>query len=343
MRTIRVAITPAEVAELEEKLLILSNELGRPLGFSIEKMERRSLSLVGYFKTKKMATDELRLLGLDKRVTHGFLKDRDWQLCMRNHFEPLYYRGVAWVPTWSKSTKKAGTILKFDPEMAFGSGNHPTTRLCLKRLVELLEKYRGQELPPPTPALRAGKYIGGSAPITPMSLEIPVASASTTPEGLPLYSPTLRCSLGGANKGYGCIPTRGKRPTLLDIGCGSGILGITADRLGAKAIGIDYDPEAIIVSRRNAKLNHSKALFKIGDVYKDNIPSSDIVVANLLGNIITDNAQKLWNCVNPGGTLILSGLLKEELEKIAALFPSPSRLCRLGNWGAVVVRKDSRI
>lgn len=273
MHTVKITLTPDEALAVEEKLLTLANERGKPLNFSLIVLPQKAL-LTGYFKNRAASLKELKLLGMEARAHHGYLRDRDWQDSVKKHFKPLVYRGVAWVPSWQKhfSKKKAKTVIKLDIGMAFGTGNHPTTRLCLRRLVELMERY--------------------------------------------------------------------KSPTVLDIGCGSGILAITADKLGAKrAEGFDLDEHSIVVCRRNAKLNRSKAKFAVKDLYKTKLVPADIVLANLLGNLITDTAKKLWASVKPGGTLVLSGLLKEELDKIAKLFPAKAKKTVLGKWGVLVIKK----
>jgi len=282
-----------EAPALEEKLLEISNELGKPLNFSLLLLPQRAM-LTGYFKDRKASLEQLKLIGMAERAQHGFLRDRDWQDSVKKHFKPLIYRNVAWVPVWQKKFDRKGakTVLRFDPGMAFGTGNHPTTRLCLRRLVELMAEYM--------PRAKDRSY----------NHSVPTSRTKNS-------------------------------PTVLDIGCGSGILAITADKLGAKkAEGFDLDEHSIVVAKRNTKLNHSSARCFVGDLYKDKLVAADIVFANLLANLIEDNAKKLWAAVKPGGTLVLSGLLKEELEKIAALFPCPARLHRLGKWGAVVVRKN---
>lgn len=276
MHTVKIELSPAEATSLEEKLLELANERGKPLNFSILLLPRRAAIMTGYFKTRAESLAQLRLIGMEKRAHHGFLRDHDWQDSVKKHFKPLVYRRVAWLPVWQKKfdrkKAKADVVLKFDIGMAFGTGNHPTTRLCLRRLVELMEKYN-------------------------------------------------------------C-------PNILDAGCGSGILAITADKLGAgKTTGFDLDEQSIIVAKRNAKINRSRAVFKFGDLYKNKLPTADIVLGNLLGNLITDNAKRLWKTVNRGGVLVLSGLLKEELESIAKLFPAPAKHYRLGKWGALVIMK----
>jgi ribosomal protein L11 methyltransferase len=297
MYTIKVDLTLAQCDEMEDRLLIVANELGKPLNFSLLRIaEKKRALLTGYFKTHAEASAQLKLiepLPQQAVIHHGVLHNRDWQDWSKHHFKPFTYRNFAWVPNWltdkelsqflkskklssiqlaKQNPKNNSTVIRLEIGMAFGTGNHPTTRLCLRQLVETMENY--------------------------------------------------------------------SRPTLLDVGCGSGILGITAEKLGAKkVIGFDIDEHSIAVARRNAKMNASRAKFSVGDVYADQLPVSDIVLANLLGNLIIDNAHKLWEAVANDGTLILSGLLVEELDKIARFFPAPARAYKLGKWGVLVIKK----
>ena len=277
MHTVKITLPRESAADWEEKLLLVANDLGRPLNFSLLVMPTHAL-LTGYFKKREESLKQLKLLGLEGQVTHGYLRDRDWQDSVKKHFSPLIYRNVAWIPSWTKnfskisSNKKIKTVIRLDIGMAFGTGNHPTTRLCLRRLVETLRDYQ--------------------------------------------------------------------KPSVLDIGCGSGILAITADKLGAsRAEGFDLDEHSIVVARRNARMNRSRAKLAVRDLYKTKLPKSDIVLANLLFDLIADNAKKLWTAVKPGGTLILSGLLKTQLGDIAKMFPAKARPTRLGQWGVLVIKK----
>lgn len=283
MHTVKVPLTLAEASLYEEKLLELANELGRPLNFSLLVLPASAL-LTGYFRDRLQSLGQLKMLGLESRAQHGYLRSRDWRDSVKEHFKPLIYRHVAWVPSWQKGfkNKSVKTTIRLDIGMAFGTGNHPTTRLCLRRLVEALAKF------------------------------------------------------SKTNQKF----NKKLKPSVSDIGCGSGILAVTAERLGAMPVtGFDLDEHSITVARRNAKMNRSKAKFTVQDLYKTKLPQADIVLANLLANLIEDNAKKLWASVKPGGTLILSGLLKTELTTISKLFPVKAKSTKLGIWGVLVLNK----
>ena len=109
--------------------------------------------------------------------------------------------------------------------------------------------------------------------------------------------------------------------TVLDIGCGSGVLAIAAVKLGARsAIGIDIDPDALDNARENAVLNHmgDRARFEEGDFREMSI-RADVVMANLTGGLLERSAAKLADFVEPGGFLIVSGFMESERSVTPAM------------------------
>lgn len=126
------------------------------------------------------------------------LPDADWANSYREHFKPWTFGRLHWVPVWERGSfriPEGHSALWLDPGMAFGTGNHETTRLCIERLVEI-----------------EGGARGGEGPA----------------KALPV----------------------------VDAGCGSGILALSAALLGFRDVsGFDSDPEAVRVSRENAQLN----------------------------------------------------------------------------------------
>jgi ribosomal protein L11 methyltransferase len=153
------------------------------------------------------------------------------------------------VPSWHESPDPAAINLILDPGMAFGTGSHPTTRLCL----EWLER----------------------------------------------------------NVSAGC--------TILDYGCGSGILAIAAARLGAAHVaGVDIDPQAVDAAKANAERNGVTALF--ADSAAPVAGEYDVVVANILSNPLRVLAPAICAHVRSGGRLALSGILREQADEIIAIY-----------------------
>jgi ribosomal protein L11 methyltransferase len=110
---------------------------------------------------------------------------------------------------------------------------------------------------------------------------------------------------------------------VLDVGTGSGVLAIAAVRLGAaRAVGIDYDADAIQAANENLTFNHGvrSVEFKIADLSAAHVPAADFVTANLTGAVLVRSAARLLDLVRANGTLIVSGLLEEERDEVVRAF-----------------------
>jgi ribosomal protein L11 methyltransferase len=176
--------------------------------------------------------------------------EQNWVQLTQSQFDPIRVSERLWiVPSWHESPDPAAINLILDPGMAFGTGSHPTTRLCL----EWLERHV-----------------------------------------------TAGCSV-------------------LDYGCGSGILAIAAARLGAGPVaGVDIDPQAVEAARANAERNGVAALF--ADSAEPVAGEYDVVVANILSNPLRVLAPAICAHVRPGGRLALSGILREQVDEIIAIY-----------------------
>lgn len=176
--------------------------------------------------------------------------EQNWVQLTQSQFDPIRVSQRLWiVPSWHEAPDPAAVNLVLDPGMAFGTGSHPTTRLCL----EWLE----------------------------------------------------------SNVSPGC--------SLLDYGCGSGILAIAAARLGAGCVaGVDIDPQAVEAARANAERNEVAAVFS--DSTQSVAGEYDLVVANILSNPLRVLAPAICAHVRPGGRLALSGILREQADEIIAIY-----------------------
>jgi ribosomal protein L11 methyltransferase len=186
-----------------------------------------------------------------RSVTVDTVNDADWVRLTQAQFAPIEIDPMLWiVPTWREPPVPGALNLVLDPGLAFGTGSHPTTRLCLRWLLGL--------------------------------------------------------------QGDGHLV----KASVLDYGCGSGILGIAALRLGAaQVVGTDIDPQAIEVARDNAHRNQADAAqWCLPDMVEDRL--YPIVVANILANPLCVLAPMLARFVAPGGQLALSGILHEQVEKV---------------------------
>lgn len=176
--------------------------------------------------------------------------EQNWVQLTQSQFDPIRVSERLWiVPSWHESPDPNAINLILDPGMAFGTGSHPTTRLCL----EWLER-----------------------------------------------NVSAACSV-------------------LDYGCGSGILAIAAARLGAGHVaGVDIDPQAVEAANANAERNGVTALF--ADSATPVAGEYDVVVANILSNPLRVLAPAICAHVRSGGKLALSGILREQADEIIAIY-----------------------
>lgn len=176
--------------------------------------------------------------------------EQDWVRLTQSQFAPIRISPRLWiVPSWHAAPDPGAVNIVLDPGLAFGTGSHPTTRLCLEWL--------------------DGNLAGGES--------------------------------------------------LIDYGCGSGILAIAAVRLGARPVtGVDIDPQAVVASRRNAGKNAVDAGFYTVDELRPE--PAQVVVANILANPLRVLAPLLADLVLPGGRIVLSGILSAQAQSLAACY-----------------------
>jgi len=226
--------------------------------------EPGSLTRPGWDRSRVVAltaanTDAARLiaacakqagLATSPPYTQEAVAEQDWVRVTQAQFEPIRVSARLWiVPSWHDAPDPEAMVLVLDPGMAFGTGSHPTTRLCL----EWLER-------------------------------------SVTP-GL----------------------------SVLDYGCGSGILAIASARLGAaEVVGVDIDEQAVIASRSNAERNGVSVRFQ--DSGRELNGQFDLVVANILANPLKVLAPAICGHVRRGGRLALSGILSEQTGDLIAAY-----------------------
>ncbi|MDR5737503.1 MULTISPECIES: 50S ribosomal protein L11 methyltransferase [unclassified Caballeronia] len=178
------------------------------------------------------------------------VEEQDWVRLTQAQFDPIPIGERIWVvPSWHDAPDPSALVLELDPGLAFGTGSHPTTRLCM----EWLEQ-----------SVKPGQ-------------------------------------------------------SLLDYGCGSGILAILAKKCGADPVhGIDIDPQAVESARQNSERNHADVAYGL----PDECPAGefDIVVANILSNPLKLMASMLSAKVKPGGRIALSGILARQADEVAAVY-----------------------
>ncbi|MDQ3289054.1 MAG: 50S ribosomal protein L11 methyltransferase [Pseudomonadota bacterium] len=206
-----------------------------------------------------------RLAAVDERlgwagIAFREIPDQDWERAWMDQYEPLQFGARTWIVPWNHELPEGAdaadaAVVRLDPGLAFGSGTHPTTALCLQWLDD----------------------IGGRGAL--------------------------------------------RDASVLDFGCGSGILALAALKLGAaRAVGVDNDPQALIATADNAERN------EVGDRLSVHLPADEpvqaypVVVANILASALISLVDILAERVAPGGLIALSGILAGQEDEVLASF-----------------------
>lgn len=181
------------------------------------------------------------------------LVEQAWERTCLEQFQPMQFGRHLWIcPSWATPPDPAAVNIILDPGLAFGTGTHPTTALCLE-------------------------WLDANSP---------------------------------ANK------------TVIDYGCGSGILAIAAARLGASIVwGIDNHEQAVIATKENATRNYISATqLQVGTPEQLPPMQADIVIANILALPLIELAPTLCQHVKVGGDIVLSGILAEQTALITETY-----------------------
>ena len=213
------------------------------------------------------------------------IADQNWMEAWKQHYQPIPVgKKLIIVPVWLESPSPERIPIRIDPGMAFGTGTHPTTQLCL----ELLEKY--------------------------------------------------------LDDGF----------SVIDVGCGSGILSIGALKLGADfALGVDIDPASVKASRENADANgidsHKFAigLGSVAEILQGqlSIRQAPLVLANILAPVIIRLFDVgLADLLSPGGVILLSGILADQADSVNAAATAKKLTFlekrQMGDWVALALRRN---
>ncbi|UHQ20780.1 50S ribosomal protein L11 methyltransferase [Lysobacter sp. KIS68-7] len=201
--------------------------------------------------------------------------DQDWERAWMDQYVPLSFGAHTWIVPWNRDLPEEAqaddaAVVRLDPGLAFGSGTHPTTSLCLQWLDALAD---------------AGELDGR---------------------------------------------------TVLDFGCGSGILALAALKLGAgRAVGVDNDPQALIATHDNAERNGVGERMAVFLPQDEPVAQYPVVVANILASALDALADTLASRVAPGGRIALSGILAGQedalLERYSPWFDALA-VAQEGDW-----------
>ena len=234
------------------------------------------------FDTLKVASalDDLKATAGEEagslEFTSSVVRDADWENEWRKYYEPIEIDNVAIVPKWLSYDGKCKAKVLMEPGMAFGTGKHETTSMCIALMQH--------------------------------------------------------------------IDLRDKR--VLDVGCGSGILGVTALKLGAKScVMSDIEPLAVKAAGENARLNgvEERAEAVCGDLAEKVEGEFDVVLANITADILLRLRGQLSDLVKKGGSIIISGLIHARADEVLADFSTSFSLKERiseGEWQAMLLEVE---
>lgn len=244
----------------------------------------------GYLPKTEGVADEIQLIkhsiaylphyGMDigeGTVETKEVKDEDWSNTWKQYYKPARIgKYIIIKPEWEDYEKKTGDIvIEMNPGMAFGTGTHETTTMCIEALEEVVTK----------------------------------------------------------------------EDLVFDIGCGSGILGVVAAKLGAKkVVAVDFDEVAVGVARENVENNHVTDLVSVyhGNLMDNIDEKGDIILVNIIADVIITMAPDFQHYLKPSGTLITSGIILEKIEPVKKALKTQNievyKTVEKGEWAALYGR-----
>lgn len=262
---LKLEVRSDAVGEVEEAIAVWED--GRLM--LLEDKPSARAWVAGYFENRTQLDEGLSrvddVVARDWKIGEAEVRelaDQDWRDSYKAHFRAWEFGHLHWIPIWERESfvlPPGHAVIWLDPGLAFGTGNHETTRLCCERLVAFAQE-------------------------------------------------------------------RDRSAVVIDAGCGSGILALSAAKLGFNHVsGFDNDPEAVRVSEENAELNglSGRVAFKTADLISGLAGRrADLVLANIQADVLMTFASGLVSAVAPGGQLVLSGILASENDRVKAAFAS---------------------
>lgn len=229
-------------------------------------------------EVKSAIEQKARAVNIPIQTSIDSFTDNSWKDGWKAYFKPAQVSPhIAIRAPWCEFHPNPGIhTIVIDPGMAFGTGLHETTQLCIKAIDNLT----------------SARHI----------------------------------------------------QSMLDVGCGSGVLAIAASLCGVKRVrGIDNDPVCIEVSKENAQSNHAAATFDATDMW-DIDEQFDLVVANIISSVLISLKEDMKNATRPGGNLVLSGILTQELSDVEMAFAQGIPIEKLshhtqGEWCSITFKR----
>lgn len=260
---------------------------------SLMELEEMPASVAFYLEENKesegvlvLIEEKLNALKSEKSIDYGDLllvrksvEDAEWKDNWKEYFKPAKITDrIIIKPTWEEYDRTGDElVIEIDPGMAFGTGTHPTTSLCVK----LLERY-----------------------------------------------------------------IKPDQDTVLDVGCGSGILAIASALLGAKAVlAVDIDPVSVEISKQNVERNHLSGKINVreGDLTKGLKEKADIVAANLMADLVIMLSKDVAAHLKGSSIYISSGILIEKQEQVVSAIEECGfhilDIMEEGEWCAIAAQR----
>ncbi|MEO7953601.1 MAG: 50S ribosomal protein L11 methyltransferase [Polaromonas sp.] len=270
--------------------------------------------IVSLFATETLAREAASVLAAQdffagcQLVAIQSVPEQDWVRLTQSQFTPVEITPEFWiVPTWHEPPAQARQVIRLDPGLAFGTGTHPTTRMCLRWIAENGTPTLATgcaALPPEGAVSPRGGLSENCAPTLVASRTTLPPNGAVSPRGGPSEKRE-----GAVGKSLGRV---------LDYGCGSGILAIGAAKFGALEIdAVDIDEAAVESTRANANANHVQLQTGLPDQAQGNYQT---VLANILATPLKVLAPLLCAHVEAGGHLVLAGILERQADELKAAY-----------------------
>jgi ribosomal protein L11 methyltransferase len=272
------------------KTLMADKDRWDYIDFDLFRLEGDDVTVKGYLPFDGTLHDKLEMLKEslqtlskendnlgDLELATGEVEDQDWAENWKKYYKPLKIgQNIVIKPSWEDYEEKEGDIvIVLDPGMAFGTGTHETTSLC----IQLLERF-----------VKGGHRV-------------------------------------------------------LDIGCGSGILAVTAAKLGAGSVeAYDIQEMAVDIAAENVRKNRVANTVKVerGDLFERVTGKADIVVSNIIADIIIKMTANVKEYLKSGGIFIASGIIKDRIEEVITVMEQNNleivEKLILNGWGALASR-----
>jgi ribosomal protein L11 methyltransferase len=236
-------------------------------------------------------------LGIDaSQIQTQTLADRAWEREWLKDFHAMRFGRRLWVcPNHERVSAPDAVIVSLDPGLAFGTGTHASTALCLEWLDAHLADSRA-----PAEQFAQHQAHGLEAPLP-------------------------------------------RRTRVIDYGCGSGVLGIAAARLGAAEVhAYDIDPQALIATADNARANDVQTRLQVHASAAALPCGTDVLLANILAAPLCLLAPRFTALLRPGGQVVLAGLMSHEVAEVTAAYATCFDVVRFGErdgWACLTGRR----